>query len=135
MSKDCIFCKIANGEIEDFVFWENENAVAVLDINPFIKGHVLVIPKEHSRWVWDIDDKKYYDLMMSVKKVAELLKNAFNVDCVQEFIVGMEVPHVHIHLLPRREGDGFDEIPSKRLDPKPSEEEMKEILDKIKSKL
>ena len=107
---DCVFCKIAKGEISVYVFWEDENHIATLDINPFVKGHVMVIPKEHSRWVWDIKEENYLKYMLAFKKVAEILKKTFDTDCVQEFIVGMEVPHTHIHLLPRTPNDGFSEM-------------------------
>jgi histidine triad (HIT) family protein len=132
---DCVFCKIAKGEISDYVFWEDDEFVAFLDINPYILGHVMVIPKEHSRWVWDIKENKYIKYMLAVKKVAEILKKAFNTDCIQEVIAGMGVPHSHIHLLPRTENDGFPEIPKQSLNPKPSEKQMNEIFEKIKSNL
>ena len=132
---DCIFCKIVAGVKEEDKLWEDENHIAILDIVPFIKGHTLVIPKKHSRWVWDINEKEYIEYMLAVRKVAEILKKAFDIDCVQEFIVGMEVPHTHVHLLPRTKDDGFPEFPKKPLDPKPSDEEMKEIFEKIKKAL
>jgi len=131
----CIFCKIASGKIEDLRIWEDKNYVAFLDISPFIKGHTLVIPKKHFRWIWDMNEEEYLDYFLAVRKTAELLKKSFNTDCIQEFIVGMEVPHVHIHLLPRTKNDGFSEFPKKPLEPKPSEKEMREILEKIKRNL
>jgi histidine triad (HIT) family protein len=133
--KDCIFCKIASGEIEDLRIWEDEKYVAFLDINPFILGHTLVIPKKHSRWLWDMGEVEYVEYLLAVRKVAAILKKAFNTDCIQQFLVGMEIPHTHIHLLPRTKDDGFSEFPKKPLEPKPSEKEMKEIAEKIKKSI
>lgn len=130
---DCVFCKIVAEIKEEDVIWEDENHVALLDINPCARGHVMVIPKEHSRWVWDIEDDKYSDYMLAVKKVAGILRNAFGTDCVQSAIVGMDVSHAHVHLLPRVEGDGFKGIPVTPIEPKPTAEEMKEIFDKIRA--
>ncbi|MFA4960855.1 MAG: HIT domain-containing protein [Candidatus Pacearchaeota archaeon] len=125
--EDCIFCRIARGEIPCHKICEDENFLTFLDANPFTKGHVLVIPKKHIRWVWDANDEEYVNYMLSVKNVAELLKKTFNTDCVQQLIIGMEVPHAHIHLFPRTKDDGFTEFPKKPLDPKPSEFEMHQI--------
>jgi len=131
--EDCVFCKIASGEIPSDFLWEDENFFAILDINPYAKGHVMVIPKKHSRWVWNIKDKEYSDYMIAVKKMAGFLREAFGTDCVQEIIAGLGVPHSHIHLLPRFDGDGLGEIPHKPLYPKLTKDEIKEIGDKIKS--
>lgn len=133
--EDCVFCKIVRGEISSEKIYEDENTFVFLDANPFIKGHTLIIPKKHSRWVWDIDDKNYVNYILAVKRVAEILKRTFNTDCIQELIIGMEVPHTHIHLLPRVKNDGFSEFPKKPLSPKPSEAEMKEIAEKIRKNI
>lgn len=133
MVDDCVFCKIVAGIKEEDKIWENEGHIAILDINPCARGHVMIIPKEHSRWVWDIEDDKYSDYMLAVKKVAGFLREAFGTDCVQSAIVGMDVSHAHVHLLPRVDDDGFEGIPIIPLKPKPSVEEMKEIFDKIKA--
>ena len=81
---NCVFCKIARGEIEDLRIWEDENYVAFLDINPFVVGHTLVIPKKHTRWIWEIGDTEYLDYMRAVKKIAELLKKTFDTDCAND---------------------------------------------------
>ena len=129
----CIFCKIVGGEIPCHKIWEDEEFLAILDINPCARGHLMVIPKKHYRWVWDIEGDEYLRYMDRVRYLAGVLRRAFDTDCVQSAIVGMDVPHAHIHLLPRVEGDGFDGIPIVPLDPKLTNEEMKEISDKIKA--
>jgi len=130
---DCVFCKIVKGLKDEDKIWEDDEFLAILDINPCARGHVMVIPKEHFRWVWDIDDEKYSRYMLVVKKVAGFLREAFGTDCVQSAIVGMDVSHAHVHLLPRVEGDGFKGIPVTPIEPKPTAEEMKEIFDKIRA--
>ncbi len=133
--ENCIFCKIAKGEIPSFKVYENENLVAFLDINPFTKGHTLLIPKNHSKWIWDLEDNDYLDLMRAVKLLAKALGKAFDTEWVVEGIAGIDVPHSHIHIIPRKIGDGLGAFPNKVLDPKPSEEEMKEIAEKIRKNI
>jgi histidine triad (HIT) family protein len=129
---DCVFCGIVAGVKYEDKIWEDEEFLAVLDINPCAKGHLLVIPKKHYRWVWDIEGEEYLRYMDKVCYLAGVLRKAFETDCVQMAIVGMDVFHCHVHLLPRVEGDGFAEIPVSPMVPKPSVEEMKKIRDKIK---
>jgi histidine triad (HIT) family protein len=135
MNKDCIFCRIAAGEIPAVKVWEDEKHLAFLDINPYAKGHLLVIPKKHAEWVWDIDDKDYLEYKKHVKYLANVLRKAFDTNWVEEIIAGIGVPHAHVHLLPRKRDDGLGEIPTKPLIPKISEEEMKEIEEKIRREL
>ena len=133
--KTCIFCKILKGEIPCYKVYEDHNCFAFLDINPFVKGHVLVIPKNHYKWLWDLPDEDYIPLMRNVKLIANKLKLAFNIDWVEEVVAGIGVDHAHVHLLPRRPDDGLPEVPSKPLEPKLSKEEMEEIKEKIKNSL
>jgi len=129
----CIFCKIAKGEIPSIKIWENEKHLAFLDIKPYAKGHLLVVPKKHSDWVWDMNDKEYLEFMKVVKYLANVLRKAFDTDWVEEIIAGIGVSHSHIHLLPRKKNDGLGEIPKEPLAVKPSEKEMNEIAEKIRS--
>ena len=132
---DCIFCKIANEEISsENKIYEDDKILAVLDINPYVKGHVLVIPKNHSRWVWDIEEKDYIYLMKKVKYLANVLRRAFDIECVQEGVAGVDIEHSHVHLFPIP-SDWEGGFPCKVLEPKPSKEEMKEIAQKIKMAL
>ena len=129
---DCIFCKIINGEIPCYKVYEDSDCLAFLDINPFVKGHLLVIPKNHYKWLWDLPEEDYLPLMKNVKLIANKLKSVFNIDWVEEIVAGIGVDHAHVHLLPRRPDDGLPEVPNKPLEPRLSKEEMEEIKEKIK---
>ena len=99
--ENCIFCKIANGEIPSAKIWENENFIAILDINPNTKGMTLVLPKKH----FDSDaflmpDEDYKELMLATKKVSEILRKGLKVNRVAMVMEGMGVNHVHIKLYP-----------------------------------
>lgn len=131
---DCIFCKIANKQAPSYTVYEDDTSIAFLDISPFVKGHTLVIPKNHSRWIWDIDNSEYCQFMESVKKVAKLLRKSFQTDNVQIVVMGQQVHHSHIHLLPRTKNDGYPEIPNTAL-AQLSKEEMVTLQNKIKNSL
>lgn len=110
--QDSIFTKIINGEIPSHKIYEDAHTFAFLDIHPSVPGHVLVVPKKQIEYVWDLDDETYAALMLAAKKIAVHLRNTLNVPFVGEKIVGVDVPHAHVHLLPfkttaeyRTEGD------------------------------
>jgi histidine triad (HIT) family protein len=101
---DCIFCKIIKREIPCYKVYEDENFLAFLDIKPLNPGHTLVIPKNHYRWVWDVDNiGAYYEV---VKKVASAIKKAYKIETVISLVIGEEVPHAHVWLVPRFDNDG-----------------------------
>lgn len=147
---DCIFCKIANGEINSVKIWEDENFLAILDLNPNTRGMTLVMPKKH----FDSDaflmpDKDYEDLMLATKKVSEILKKGLNVNRVAMVAEGMGVNHVHIKLYPLYGVEKeFKEIWSKdkvffenyqgyistQLGPQADIEDLQKIAEEIKSK-
>ncbi len=125
----CLFCKIVAGEIPNYKVYEDENFLAFLSIAPLNPGHTLIIPKKHYRWVWDMEDVgEYFNV---VNKIAKAQKKAFNTEMIASAIIGEEIPHAHIWLVPRHENDGhkgaliFDNI--KKL----NEEEMKEAQERI----
>ena len=95
-----IFSKIVNGEIPCYKVAEDENYLAFLDIFPLVKGHVLVIPKVEIDYLFDLDDQKYTGLMLFTKRVALALKKAIPCKKVGVAVLGLEVPHAHIHLVP-----------------------------------
>ncbi|MDQ5948972.1 MAG: histidine triad family protein [Patescibacteria group bacterium] len=98
--KNCIFCKIINGEIPSHKVYEDDNFFAFLDINPQSPGHVQVIPKEHFRWVWDVPNAgAYFEV---VKKIALAQQKAFDTDWILSKIVGDEIEHAHIWVYPNR---------------------------------
>ena len=106
MKNDCIFCAIAAGEIPSFKVYEDDLVLAYLDINPFTKGHTLVIPKSHSTGLLDTDDRTLGEVIARVKKVAAHLKSAlpcdgFNILQNNGEAAGQTVKHLHFHIVPR----------------------------------
>ena len=95
-----IFSKIVNGEIPAYKVAEDENYLAFLDIFPVAKGHTLVIPKKEVDYLFDLDDEFYAGLQLFAKKVATGLKKAIPCQKVGVLVLGLEVPHAHIHLIP-----------------------------------
>ncbi len=101
-----IFSKIVNGEIPAYKVAEDENYVAFLDIFPVVKGHTLVIPKKEVDYIFDLEDELYLGLQAFAKKVALGLKKAIPCQKIGVLVLGLEVPHAHIHLIPmQNEGD------------------------------
>ncbi|MBI2259493.1 MAG: HIT family protein [Flavobacteriia bacterium] len=95
-----IFSKIVNGEIPCYKIAENEHCLAFLDINPLKKGHVLVIPKVEVDKFYDLNDDLLSELILFSKKIVKKIEKAFDCKRVGMTIVGLEVPHAHIHLIP-----------------------------------
>jgi histidine triad (HIT) family protein len=95
-----IFSKIAAGEIPSYKCAENEEFYAFLDINPLVKGHTLVIPRREVDYIFDMDDDEIARFQQFAKKVAIAIKAAFPCVKVAEVVLGLEVPHAHIHLIP-----------------------------------
>ena len=103
---DCIFCKIANGEIPSTKVYEDELVIAFKDINPMTKGHTLVVPKAHSEGLLDTDEKTLGEIIARVKKVAVMVKAetgcaGFNIVQNNGEAAGQTVKHIHFHILPR----------------------------------
>jgi histidine triad (HIT) family protein len=110
MENDCIFCAIAAGKIPSFKVYEDDQVLAYLDINPFSKGHTLVIPKVHSAGLLDTSDEILSMLVQRVKKVAAHLKSklgcdGFNILQNNDEAAGQTVGHIHFHIVPRWAGD------------------------------
>jgi histidine triad (HIT) family protein len=95
-----IFTKIVNGEIPCYKVAEDDNFLAFLDIYPLVKGHTLVIPKKETDYLFDIDDKELGDMMIFAKKVARAIDKTIPCERVGVAVLGLEVPHAHIHLVP-----------------------------------
>ena len=95
-----IFSKIAAGEIPSYKCAENEEFYAFLDINPLVKGHTLVIPRREVDYIFDMEDDELARFEVFAKKVAVAIKNAFPCLKVGQAVLGLEVPHAHIHLIP-----------------------------------
>lgn len=99
---DCIFCKIASGAVPAEKTYEDDEFVAFLDINPVAPGHTLLIPKAHYRWFYDLPDPLYTALFATAKKLVPRIKEIHASDYVRLGVVGTDVPHVHVHLIPKK---------------------------------
>ncbi|MFH1064311.1 MAG: HIT family protein [Candidatus Woesearchaeota archaeon] len=129
---DCIFCKILNGEIPCVKVYEDSEVLAFLDIAPNNKGHTLVITKEHHETMLDTPDELLSKLVVAVKKVGLGVYQAtgskgFNVAQNNYKVAGQLVPHIHFHIIPRNEDDGFEFWPQGKY----GEGEMEEWRNKI----
>lgn len=100
-----IFTKIVNGEIPAYKIVEDDNFLAFLDVNPNAKGHTLCIPKQEIDKIFDMDDELYLGLMKFSKKVAAALEKTVPCKRIGIAVVGLEVPHAHVHLIPLNEMD------------------------------
>ncbi len=98
--EDSVFTKIIKGEIPVHKLYEDEQTLAFLDIHPVQPGHTLVIPKTQIEFIWDLPDDLYQAVMMTSKKVALHIREVFGVRYVHERIVGVDVPHAHVQLIP-----------------------------------
>jgi histidine triad (HIT) family protein len=95
-----IFSRIVAGEIPCFKIHEDDHFLAFLDVFPLVKGHTLVIPKKEIDYIFDIDDEKLAEMMVFSKKVAKAIKKTIPCQKVGVSVIGLEVPHAHIHLIP-----------------------------------
>lgn len=100
-----IFSKIISGEIPCYRIAEDENFLAFLDVNPNAKGHTLCIPKKETNKIFDIEDSEYLGLMLFAKQIAHALEKTIACKRVGMAVVGLEVPHAHVHLIPLNEMD------------------------------
>ena len=125
-----IFSKIAAGEIPSYKCAENEKFYAFLDINPVAKGHTLVIPRREVDYIFDMDDEELAEYQVFAKRVATALKKAFPCRKVAQVVLGLEVPHAHIHLIPMNSEADVD---FRRDKLKLSEEEFKQIAEAIRN--
>ena len=123
-----IFSKIAAGEIPSYKCAENEKFYAFLDINPLAKGHTLVIPRREVDYIFDMDDDELAEFQLFAKQVAMALKKAFPCKKVAQVVLGLEVPHAHIHLIPMNSESDVDFRKEKLQLPS---EEMQQIAEKI----
>ena len=123
-----IFTKIVQGEIPSYKIAEDENYYAFLDIFPLAKGHTLVIPKKEVDYLFDLDDNTLAGLNLFAKRVAKAIDKTIECKRVGVVVLGLEVPHAHIHLIPlNSESDASFSKPKLKL----SEQELKEIAEKI----
>ncbi|SFU42680.1 histidine triad (HIT) family protein [Porphyromonadaceae bacterium KHP3R9] len=127
-----IFSRIIAGEIPSYKIAENDRFFAFLDINPMAKGHTLVVPKQETDYIFDLDDELLSGMILFSKQVASAIQAAIPCNRVGVMVIGMEVPHAHIHLIPlQREGDMNLSNPRVKL----TQEEFEEIARKIATQL
>ena len=138
MKEDCIFCKIAKGEIHSATVYEDSHFTVILDVNPATKGHCLIIPKEHFDNIYDLDGETAGKLFALATCIARAMRDALKCDglnLVQNNgeIAGQTVNHFHLHLIPRYEGDGLNlnNWPQQEI----SAEQLEEIRQSIKKSI
>ena len=125
-----IFSKIAAGEIPSYKCAESDKFYAFLDINPLAKGHTLVIPRREVDYIFDMEDDELAEFQLFAKRVAVALKKAFPCKKVAQVVLGLEVPHAHIHLIPMNSESDVDFRKEKL---QLSQEEMQQIAEKIRA--
>ena len=122
-----IFTRIINGEIPCYKIAEDDRHFAFLDINPVTPGHTLVVPRREVSYLFDLDDDEYVSLELFAKKVARAIEQTIPCKRIAEAVIGLEVPHAHIHLIPINSEADVDFRHKQQLTP----EQMKEIAEKI----
>jgi histidine triad (HIT) family protein len=115
--QESIFTKIINGDIPSHKIYEDENVFAFLDIHPITEGHTLVIPKKQVEFVWDLEAPEYRALTDAAQKIAVHLRQVLNVPYVGQQIIGVDVPHAHIHLVPFAHAKDFHREPDATAEP------------------
>lgn len=125
---DCIFCRIVKGEIPSYKIYEDDKFYAFLDINPWTKGHTLIIPKKHHDYLFDYNNKDYIEIWLKTKMLSQKILKATGAKKIGVAVEGFEVRHIHIHLIPMNDFGEFD--PCKK---KPAtKEELQEMQEKLK---
>ena len=127
-----IFTKIINGEIPCYKIAEDDKYFAFLDINPLKAGHTLVVPKTETDYIFDLEDNQLAGLFLFSKKVAAAIKSAIPCNRIGVAVLGLEVPHAHVHLVPM---DTMEDVNFRNPKLKFSSEEFKEIATKISLKV
>lgn len=115
--QDSIFTKIIKGEIPSHKIYEDDKTFAFLDIHPKTPGHVLVVSKKQVEQVWDLPDEDYRAVMATVKKVALRIREVLGPKFVGEQVVGVDVPHVHVHVFPFNSIEEYRQIPDMQAEP------------------
>lgn len=124
-----IFTRIVQGEIPCYKIAENEHFLAFLDVNPLVKGHTLVIPKKEQDYLFDLEDDSYVGLHLFAKEVAVQLKKHIACKRIGVAVIGLEVPHAHIHLIPLNQ---MDDMNFNRKKLTLSSEELKTIAEELR---
>lgn len=129
---ESIFSKIVSGDIPSYKVAETLEYLAFLDVNPLVEGHLLVIPKKEVDYLFDMDSESYVGLMMFAQIVAKGLEKAITCERIGMTVIGLEIPHVHIHLIPI---NSMDDMNFSRKKLSLTEERFEEIAEKIREHL
>ncbi|MFT7234214.1 MAG: histidine triad (HIT) family protein, partial [Cyclobacteriaceae bacterium] len=121
-----IFSKIVTRDIPAYIVAEDDNYLAFLDINPLVEGHVLVIPKQEVDYIFDLDDNVLAGLHLFAKKVANKIEKVVDCERIGVTVIGLEVPHAHVHLIPI---NGIDDMDFGRMKLSPTNEELAELAE------
>ncbi|HMS23284.1 MAG TPA: HIT domain-containing protein [Candidatus Saccharibacteria bacterium] len=127
---DSIFTKIIKGEIPCHKVYEDDKTIAFLDIHPIADGHMLIVPKKQIEFVWDLSDKDYQAVMKTTKIVALRLREVLPFVYVSERIVGVDVPHAHVQLIPFNHSDELDR--QQDMSSEPDHEKLANLAKKLK---
>lgn len=114
---DSLFTKIISGEIPSHKIYEDDAVFAFLDIHPINAGHTLVVPKQQVEFVWDLDDETYQAVMAAAKKIALHMRSTLNVEHIGVQVIGVDVPHAHVHLIPFNDVSEYHAIPDASAEP------------------
>jgi len=123
-----IFSRIARKELPAHIVAENENYIAFLDINPLVEGHTLVIPKQEVDYIFDLEDDVLAGLHVFAKKVAKAIESVVECERIGVTVIGLEVPHAHVHLVPI---NGMDDMNFSHMKLSPTKEELAAMAGKI----
>ena len=129
---ESIFTKIIKGEIPCYKIYEDDKTFAFLDIHPVTDGHILVVPKKQVEFLWDLDQEDYSAVMKATKKIAIHIREILEVPYVGLKVVGTDVPHAHVHLIPFSESHEFHR--HQDLDGEIIEEKLSELRNKLELK-
>ena len=127
---DSIFTRIINRDIPGYIVAEDDQSIAFLDISPLVMGHVLVVPKQEVDYIFDLDDTTFTNLQLFSKKVAKAIKSVVECERIGIAVIGLEVPHAHIHLVPL---NTMDDINFSRPKLDPSSDELAAMADTIRT--
>lgn len=127
-----LFTRIINREIPGYIVAEDEHYIAFLDINPLVMGHTLAVPKKEVDYIFDLDDDTLAGLHLFCKKVAGAIRKAFPCNRIGIAVIGLEVPHTHVHLIPM---NTMGDVNFSRPKLKPSKEELGAAAEKIRKAL
>ena len=130
--RECVFCKIIRGDIDSYKIYESDDVIAFLDVNPRAEGHTLIVPKRHVERLEELNEKEVVALYRAVKEITSLIIDKLNAEGYNLLIntgevAGQVIPHVHVHIIPRKSGDVGIKIPPV------VEVNLKEVYEKLTS--